>query len=380
MKWQDRAIELKRTLTWADTARQIHKEYFSQDSEQDVYERVRSYIRRENKRQHIVMNDAKDGPAILAHNSGSADQLLSILKNGCNMQEISEEMGMSERVAKAMIDDLVDKGHCIDEINGIWRISKSVAYQENKYQRDWNGDKIIRFGVASDAHMGSLWQQLTHLNAFYDLCQQEGIPTVYNPGDLTEGVNMRPGHEFEVFVHGCDAQAQYVVDHYPMREGITTEFITGNHDHSGIKHAGHDIGTSIARARPDMIYLGRANAKINITPNCNLMLNHPLDGASYALSYVTQKTIDAMKGGKKPNILLNGHHHKAFYLFYRNIHALECGTFQDQTPFLLGKRIDAMVGGWIVEAHVDDDGTITRFKPEFIPFYNSIENDYQKIH
>jgi hypothetical protein len=115
----------------------------------------------------------------------------------------------------------------------------------------------------------------------YDIFQQEGIQTVYHAGDITEGVNMRQGHEYEVFKHGTDEQQQYVINNYPKRMGITTKFITGNHDHSGIKAAGHDIGNPIAKARQDMIYLGMSNAKVELTPNCVLEINHPLDGACF---------------------------------------------------------------------------------------------------
>jgi hypothetical protein len=75
-------------------------------------------------------------------------------------------------------------------------------------------------------------------------------------------------------------------------------------------------------------------------------------------------------------VLLMGHHHKAFYLMYRNIHCFEAGTFQAQTPWMRGKRIAAMMGGWIIELHVTDDGTITRCKGEFIPVYKAVEHDY----
>ena len=50
--------------------------------------------------------------------------------------------------------------------------------------------------------------------------------------------------------------------------------------------------------------------------------------------------------------------------------------FQAQTPWMLGKSIAAHIGGWIVEVHVDDEGTITRCNGEFIPFYKMIRDDY----
>lgn len=210
----------------------------------------------------------------------------------------------------------------------------------------------------------------------YDIFKQEGIETVYHAGDITEGVNMRQGHEYEVFKHGVDEQAQYVINNYPKRLGITTKFISGNHDHSGIKSAGHDIGYPIAKARDDMIYMGMSNAKVELTPSCVLEINHPLDGSAYALSYTIQKRIDSMSGGEKPSMLIDGHHHKMIYLFYRNIHAFEAATFQAQTAWMRGKRLPAHMGGWIYEIHVDDEGTIQRCSGTFFPFYTAIEKDY----
>ena len=34
------------------------------------------------------------------------------------------------------------------------------------------------------------------------------------------------------------------------------------------------------------------------------------------------------------------------------------------------------VGGWIIEVHVDEEGTVTRCKGEFVPLYVALENDY----
>jgi hypothetical protein len=187
---------------------------------------------------------------------------------------------------------------------------------------------------------------------------------------------MRPGHEHEVHAYGADEQVEWITRVWP-NNGIQTEFILGNHDQSHIKNGNINIGIQIHAKRPDMKYLGVLNAKVFITPNCCIELNHPLDGASYALSYAPQKTIDAMFGGEKPNILLNGHHHKAFYLPYRNIHALECATTQAQTPWMRGKRIAANMGGFIVTVHVGEDGTVKRFLPEYIPYYDAIPEDWK---
>ena len=658
-----------------------------------------------------------------------SERLLSILKKRLGAEfeasDLCDRLGVSKRVLQAVIEDLREQGYIIVHRDDHIKLHKVAPDETNEHVVDWQGNRIIRFGVVSDTHLGSKWQQLTHLNTLYDMFDQEGIDTVYHAGDVTEGVNMRRGHEFEVFAHGADAQVEYVAEKYPRRSGIVTKFITGNHDHSAIKYSGHDIGVAIANKRSDMVYLGRSQARVHLTPNCVLEIHHPLDGAcfddqteiftkdgwkpfaeltkedfvatmtkcehefqwqrpteitvmeyegdmihfksrtidmmvtpnhgmwvreypenlnrkenleyptkshrrlscewrretaeyllenhyrqkwqftncsakwtgqcngetviiprlesknpgmrkqmqhlgevslrdlceliawyvtegsasekrvtisqsekvnpenhkrilrllerlglrcgvyrrkdivvnskelanylsktcgagsknkripefikelpkeylelvfevlilgdgwertrgsygfksisprlradvteiavklgyavsekndtvnitgvqkyptinnkpkrvpykglvfccrvpnelilvrrngkatwshnSYALSYGLQKMIDAMSGGEKPNIYLGGHHHKAMYLFYRNIHAFECGTTQAQTPWMRGKRIPAHMGGWIIEVHVDDEGTVTRCKGEFVPFYVALENDY----
>ena len=242
---------------------------------------------------------------------------------------------------------------------------------------DWNGNDIIRFALMGDTQINSKYTQITHLHAFYDECARQGIEQVYHTGDIDEGEQMRMGHQYECYTQGADDHVNEIVRVYPKRNGITTHFITGNHDASIIKRSGHDIGRAIAEKRPDMNYLGPDCALIYLTPECTLELRHPWDGTAYAISYKTQKMIEAMSGGEKPSILAVGHYHKQEYIFYRNVHCFQTGTFQAQTPFMRGKGIAAMMGGWIIEANVDNDGTIKKLSGQWIPFYTAIKDDYK---
>lgn len=244
---------------------------------------------------------------------------------------------------------------------------------------NWDGTRTIRFGLMGDTQINSKYTQLTHLHDFYDYCAQEGIADVYHTGDIDEGEQMRQGHQYECYTQGADDHADEIIKVYPRRSGITTHFITGNHDASMIKHCGHDIGRTIAEKRSDMNYLGRDCSVIQLTPNCSLELRHPWDGTAYAISYKIQKMIEAMSGGEKPSILAIGHYHKAEYIMYRNVHSFQTGTFQAQTPFMMGKGIAAMMGGWIVEIDVEDDGSIRRIKQTFVPYYKAIKDDYKNF-
>ena len=258
---------------------------------------------------------------------------------------------------------------------------KRVVVQNQEpscYETDWDGTQTLKFAIMGDTQMGSKYTQITHLNSFYDICVAEGVKDVYHTGDITDGLKMRPGHEYELYEVSADEMVDDVVKNYPKRKGITTHFITGNHDASIYKHVGYDIGAAISARRDDMEYLGRDVAVINLTPNCTLEMRHPWDGTAYALSYKLQKMIEAMESDSKPNILAVGHYHKAEYMFYRNVHALQTGCFQSQTPFTRGKGISVHMGGWIVTVTVSKDGTIQRIAPEFIPFYSAISEDYKK--
>lgn len=308
----------------------------------------------------------------------TTSQILKEIHREKTVSELCDLFKISPKVLEAHLIDLEDAGYMIHYTGETVKLSKSVLPSTDTQNCEWKGEKIIRFGAVSDAHLGSICQQLTHLSKMYDTFSHEGIETVYNVGDLSDGFKMRPGHEFELFIHGADAQEDYIIENYPQRPDMKTLFILGNHDASHIKNGGRDIGRGIALRRPDMKYLGMYNAKIPLTPNCILELNHPWDGAAYAISYSIQKYMDSMMGGDKPNILLNGHHHKAMYMFYRNIHAFETGCFQAQTSFERGKRIAIHLGGWIIEVHVHDDGTIWKCQSTFFPIYDAIKDDYRR--
>ena len=145
----------------------------------------------------------------------------------------------------------------------------------------WNGCRTIRFGLMGDTQINSKYTQITHLHTLYDIYAREGIKTVYHTGDMDEGEQMRQGHQYECYTQGADDHTDEIIKVYPKRTGITTHFITGNHDASMIKHCGYDIGRGIAEKRGDMKYLGRDCAIVEITPNCTLELRHPWDGSCF---------------------------------------------------------------------------------------------------
>ena len=239
--------------------------------------------------------------------------------------------------------------------------------------------KTTRVAIVSDTHLGSRYQQLSYLRAFYRYCSRKGISVVLHAGDLVDGERIYRGQEYEVFAAGVDAQAEYAVNNYPRYKGIKTYLISGNHDSSFQAQAGIDIVNMICRQRDDMVYLGYGGATVEIN-GVKFDLIHPDGGVPYARSYRSQKIVEQLPGGTKPNVLILGHLHVTNILpSYRNVLVIMAGCFQAQTPYLRRKGLAPDVGAYVVEYETSDvdvpSGTVG-FRVEWRPFPISIENDF----
>lgn len=303
----------------------------------------------------------------------SQEEIMKLLNKGCTLSDIDPD----EKKAYDILNTFKENGYLIDNFGDVFMLSKNIKPSKNEKVIEWDGCKHFRIGVVSDTHIGNVCTQMSFLNKLYEKYKELGITDVYHCGDISDGwYPNRSDQIYELFVHGADRQVKYIVENYPRIDGITTHFITGNHDYTFVRNTGYNIGPAIAMLRPDMKYLGHNNARVWLTPNCDIELNHPADGAAYAMSYSIQKYIDSMTGGHKPKILLNGHHHKFLTMFYRNIHAIEVPCTEAQTPFMKSKRLPAHTGGLVLNIDVNEEGTIERFNVELIPLYETVENDY----
>ena len=245
----------------------------------------------------------------------------------------------------------------------------ALANVQNRITIERNKDNLIRFGMTGDRHNGSLYAHTDALHAFYDNLASNGIELVLDAGDIFAGHRVYKGQEFELRDLGFDAQIERLKHDAPV--GIRTRFITGNHDASFKNAAGVSVGQMIQQCLPGYEFLGEDQARIQFdTPNGPFIVGliHPGGGTSYALSYRPQKIIESLEGGTKPDLLGIGHYHKAEMIpSYRNVCAIQVGTFEKQTPFMARQGLAAHVGGWVVEV-VKGDG-YNKIKAEFVAFY-----------
>ena len=381
---------MARNESWKEEALRRRSEGESWKSLVDKYQDTFPELSRyqiHNKLQNFVYRSA-DGKKIQGENSGEQttipiiptnpqELLMKALLRGTSIKDLSVALGVSERVALGMVNEKKKAGYNVHEAYGVWKITNDLIPSENRYQQDWDGNRIIRFGLMGDTQINSKYTQLTHLHRLYDIFAEEGITTVYHTGDIDDGEQMRKGHQYELYTQGVDDHADEIIRVYPRREGIRTKFITGNHDASMVRLAGVDIGRLIVRDRDDMDYLGQDSAVIKLTDNCTFELRHPGDGTAYAISYKSQKMIEAMSGGEKPNLIGVGHYHKCEYLPYRNVHLFQTGCLQAQTPWMRSRGIAAIMGGWIVEIRLNVDGGVERVRQDWFQFYTAIRDDYK---
>jgi predicted phosphodiesterase len=246
--------------------------------------------------------------------------------------------------------------------------------------RSIDGSEWIRFGLVSDTHLACKECRLDSLHAQYDLFKREGLTTVLHAGNIVDGYvpHINGGSAIETSI---DGQAQFVVDNYPSRKGITTNFITGD-DHEGWwQKEGFNFGAYLEHVaqtanRSDLHYIGHIESDVEVQVkgakrSVIIKVQHPGGGSTYARSYTGQKQVEAFQGGEKPAILVQGHYHVSNYMNDRNVHVIGMPGFQDQTIFARKKRLRMEIGGAILEFKVNpDDGSVTRCRVEFNLFFD----------
>ena len=81
-------------------------------------------------------------------------------------------------------------------------------------------------------------------------------------------------------------------------------------------------------------------------------------------------TGNSLQGGEKPAFVLIGHYHKMEYGRPREVLCFQTGCAQDQTPFMRKKRLEAQLGGWIIDIEQAPDGHVASVTMSDRRFYD----------
>ena len=243
-----------------------------------------------------------------------------------------------------------------------------------------NDDGRYLFGVVSDTHLGSKYERLDVLNDLYDRFAKAKIERVFHAGNWIEGESTF--NKYDLLVTGLDGQIRYLAENYPRRPGIMTYAVAGD-DHEGwyAQREGINVGKYAEaemrrQGRQDWLNLGYMEAHVALKHKTSgktamMAVVHPGGGAAYALSYSIQKIIESLEGGEKPAVAIYGHYHKLWAGNIRNVWAYSAGTTKDQDPFMRKRRIEAHVGGGMIELEQDaESGAIIGFMPRMQRYFN----------
>lgn len=265
---------------------------------------------------------------------------------------------------KTTLDNLTER-----ELSLLLSHFKDKDLKPKKYEHKFS-NKHVKFGVISDTHIGEKAFDEELLLRAFKYFDKEKVDAIYHVGDITEGMSGREGHIYALNRIGFQNQIRYTEDLFQQTKSQIYA-ITGNHDqwYQKKNNSGADIGEELEVRLSNFHYLGMNEADIKLSDNVTMKLFHPNDGTAYAPGYKLMKLIESFGGGEKPNILLQGHYHKALYMFSRNIHSYEAGTICGQTEFMRLKKIQAHKGFWLIDAYFNNRG-IDKIKNTFIPKYD----------
>lgn len=295
------------------------------------------------------------------------------------LEEICNALDCAPSEARRLIDLAIDQGTTLKVERGGLTFAgldplppKSLTFP--KPQRE------LCFAVISDTHFGSRYHRGDELGDFIGQAYDAGARTVFDCGDGLDGHgDSYPGHVYDLELQGIEAQTQARLDGLPQLDGLTYYFIDGNHDAAFWKKTGQQTGIAVERAaaergRDDLRYLGPDVATVYYGGDepgrgVKVQLRHPDGGTAYALSYKLQRFISGIQSGRKPQIVLSGHHHRYIQLLDRNVHAFEVGCFQSQTPYQARKGITPALGGLIFRVDCAADYSIRRLSATFVPYY-----------
>lgn len=367
-------------INWRDLADRIQRDLKVDLSISAVLQRGQRL--RVKTRGHRVQRDTT---VPLSKSTGPKDpfvqRVLGIIRkkpNVLTVEDIANAIDASPQRVRNAIEELKAGGHNIILAEGNVELSRDIPKAEPfRINVKKLKGKTFKFGLTADNHLCSKYQRLDVLEALFDIWEAEGISTVYQLGNLIDGDARF--NKFDVLCTGLEAQARYAAMHWPKRKGMKTYFITGD-DHEGwyVQREGVEVGRymeGVARneGREDLVYLGHMEHDIVFSGTRKksvMRLIHAGGGSAYATSYAAQKIVESYQGGEKPSVLLIGHYHKAEYGYPREVHVVQGGCTCDQTPFMRKNKIQAHVGGWTIEMTVNAEGIITRFRQEWIPFYD----------
>jgi predicted phosphodiesterase/biotin operon repressor len=296
-------------------------------------------------------------------------QVLELLRDSTlTIKEISERVDRSIPTVEQALDKLRQDGY------EVHIREEEVRLDRQEHATNWTVDltpyygERLRMGIISCTHFGNRYRQMGALTTFYRICEREKVAVVIHLGDVTDGIGLYRGQEFDLYAQGADEQVAATVEEYPQ-SGLVTKVIGGNHDYSFQRRSGTNVVRRICDQRKDLEYCGMLAATFQVGDKVKFLAMHRRGGVPYARSYASQRLNEQLgRGERVPDIFGIGGLHVNDYVWYLGVHTFLSGCFQGQTPYLKEKGLYPDIGGWIAEVNLADDGSLNRCRMEWLAF------------
>lgn len=332
-----------------------------------------------------------------------ADMLqFDTLAQECILEDLCKSYNISREDMFVLIHELKKRGNNIVTLN----TSASHDGDDDKTQvtliRNFGHEKLINdlsFNIVdndenikvmliSDTRFGSIYQQTTILNDMYLKAKELGVKYVFLTGDVVEGIYRGAKSIYNTTLHkdGYEDQADYVASCFPRVQGITTYFVTGEHDLSFLKGTDKvDIGNLIASKREDMIYLGPKRKKVSFVTgdkrsgSISFYLQHSSGNVPYTISYKPQQKISSLRNEDKTDILVTSHFAACDSFLRRGVRSYQVPTVTATTDEMkeANTPVYNTIGSWIVSLDRDKKGSLKSTSQMYIPYYKTIKDDYR---
>lgn len=268
--------------------------------------------------------------------------------------------GCSNETLRSLIDQCRAEGFKIvyGKLDRTFFLSRAATPYSTPFDMSWLPEKG-KLGLISDTHLCSDADRLDLCEKAYERFEEEGIKTVLHAGDVCDGHEVYRGHVQHVRCAGAQNQAKYVIENYPMRKGIKTFFITGNHDNKIFEKQGVDMGSLFVNGfdkdnkhfegRKDMVYMGQYSRTLMLPNEVTAQVLHPHGGSAYAISYPQQKRAREMRADTRPNLQISGHFHVFSWIRQDYTEMLALDGMQDETEFFIRLGFGRNMGFSILE-------------------------------
>lgn len=296
------------------------------------------------------------------HRPTAKEKLIGALQKDrrYKFRELRAICGITNEALHALIGECRSEGFKIvyGKLDRTFFLSRTPTPYTDGFDMSFLPEKG-KVGLVSDTHLCSDSERLDLVNKAYDRFEDEGIKTVIHAGDIMDGWEVYRGHAQHIKTAGAQNQAKYCIENYPVRKGIKTFFIGGNHDMKSFEKQGVDQCSLVVNGfehqgkvyegRKDLVYLGQYSRVLLLRNEVTIQVLHPHGGSSYSISYPQQKRAREMKSDDKPSMQISGHFHTFSYILQDYVHMIAMPAFQDHSEFFVRLGYPRMMGFCILE-------------------------------